>query len=52
MIIIYLFIVISILQRGVLLSGLLRARALLCWELEESDFLAPLRSRILRIGCT
>ena len=51
-IIIYLFIVISILQRGVLLSGLLRARALLRWELEESDFLAPLRSRILRIGCT
>ncbi|WZY72353.1 hypothetical protein YC2023_004593 [Brassica napus] len=32
--------------------GLLRARALLRWELEESDFLAPLRSRILRIGCT
>ena len=41
-IIIYLFIVVSILQRGVLLSGLLRARAFLLWELEESDFLAPL----------
>ena len=42
MIIKYLFIVISILQCGVLLSGLFRVRALLRWELEESDFLAPL----------